>query len=450
MTLVTAMTAEQSLAWMAENGITQVRVEWPDINGLGRGKIIPVQNFAAACKNGIQFSNAALSFDILSVPAAVAGQDTQLGAATGFRNVKAVPDLTTLRKWPNEAGVAWCLCNVESMEGQPVESSPRSFALKVGTQLNAQGYTARIAPELEFYIAEQNRTIMESGSPCYGMETLVQFDAAMREALSAVSAFWQLEAWHHEHGPGQFEVNVSPAPYLDAADALHGVRIAVREAVAKQGLRASFMAKPYNDLNGSACQLNLSLQDDSGENLFAAVDGSNGNSCGPSELCLHFVAGVLDHLDELAAVFLPNGNSYRRVVPGRFAPVTRAWGMDNRTAAVRVIAQRPETTRVELRVPGADICAHLALPAFVAAGLDGIDRKLDPGPPAEGNLDAGNFPRVVTDWAAALQLFGGSQWVRQVFGPELRDTFLAVKHQEFARFRNWVSDFDTREYGQQF
>jgi glutamine synthetase len=210
------------------------------------------------------------------------------------------------------------------------------------------------------------------------------------------------------------------------------------------------MAKPYNDLNGSACQLNLSLQDDSGANLFAANDGSNGDSCRPSELCLHFVAGVLDHLDELAAVFLPNGNSYRRVVPGRFAPVTRAWGMDNRTAAVRVIAQRPETTRVELRVPGADICAHLALPAFVAAGLDGIDRKLDPGPAAEGNLDAGDLPRVVTDWAAALQLFADSPWVSKVFGPELRGTFLAVKQQEFARFRNWVSDFDTREYGQQF
>jgi len=435
-------TLSDGLAWIAQNSITAVRMEWSDLNGLGRGKLVPAAKFAQACRDGIQFSTAALSFDILSFPAPVAG----LGAATGFSNVRAVPDLATLRVWPGDPAIAWCLCDIESLEGEPVQVSPRWFAARVGKQLAAQGFTARIPPELEFYITSQSGETVESGSPCYGTETLSYCDSALQSSLTAVAAFWNLEAWHHEHGPGQYEINVAHAPYHEAIDALHGVRIAVREVVAKQGMRASFMAKPHNDLNGSACQLNLSLQDDSGANLFASA-GIPGS---PSELCKQFVGGVLAHLDEITAVLLPNGNSYRRVVPGRFAPVTRAWGIDNRTAAVRVIAQSPDTTRVELRVPGADICSHLALPAFVAAGLDGIERKLDPGPPAEGDLDQGTYPRLVTDWAAALNLFENSDWIRSVFGAELAAAFLSVKRQELDRFRRWVSDFDTGEYGRHF
>jgi glutamine synthetase len=357
--------------------------------------------------------------------------------------VRALPDIATLRAWPVDREIAWCLCNVESPDGESMDVSPRSFTARIGKQLAALGLHARIAPELEFYIASDKGVPLEWGSPCYGTESLEQYNAALQSALTAVSAFWPLEAWHHEHGPGQFEINVGHAPYLEAIDALHGVRIAVREAVAKHGLRASFLAKPYNDLNGSACQLNLSLQDKAGTNLFANSDSPGALSA----LCRHFIGGVLAHLDEIAAIFLPNGNSYRRVVPGHFAPIAKAWGLDNRTAAVRAVAQSPQSTRVELRVPGADICAHLAVPALVAAGLDGIARKLDPGPAAEGDLDRRDCPRVVNDWAAALSLFEQSDWVMSVFGRDLAGAFLSVKRQELNRFRSWVSDFDSREYG---
>jgi glutamine synthetase len=433
-------TPQDADQWLTQNGIRAVRVEWSDLNGLGRGKLVPPDRFIEACRTGLQFSNAALTFDILSIPAPVAG----LGATTGWRNVRALPDLTTLRAWPVEPDVAWCLCRIESLRGEPVRQSPHDFATRIGQQLAAAGFEARIAPELEFYVTAGDGTPIEPGFPCYGTETLHGYDTAVRSALTAVRAFWQIEAWHHEHGPGQFEINVRHAPYREAIDGLHGARIAVREAVARAGMRASFMAKPRSALNGSACQLNVSLQDRSGTNLFASDDGAGL----PSELCRHFVGGVLAHLDELAAVLLPNGNSYRRVVPGHFAPITRAWGIDNRTAAVRVAGDTPPSTRVELRVPGADICAHLAVPAFVAAGLDGIARGTDPGPAAEGDLEQEDRTRIVTDWAAALDRFAQSEWVATTFGPDLQKAFLSVKRQELARFRNWVSDFDTSEYGQ--
>src|SRR5262249_19007800 len=122
--------------------------------------------------------------------------------------------------------------------------SPHDFAARIGQQLAARGFDARVAPELEFYVSAGNGSPLETGFPCYGTETLHVYDSAVRSALSAVSAFWPIEAWHHEHGPGQFEINVRHAPYREAIDGLHGVRIAVREAVAREGMRASFMAKP--------------------------------------------------------------------------------------------------------------------------------------------------------------------------------------------------------------
>jgi glutamine synthetase len=427
--------------WLAQNGVRSVRVEWCDLNGLGRGKLIPAERFAEVCRDGVQLSNAALTFDILSIPATAAG----LGADTGYGNVRAVPDVETLRAWPTDSNVAWCLCSLENLDGEVVAVSPHSFADRIGARLAAMGLHARIAPEFEFYVMGADGEPLESGYPCYGTETLHRCEAALQTALVAVGAFWTLEAWHHEHGPGQFEINVKHAAYREALVGLHGARIAVRESIARMGLRASFMAKPYNGFNGSACQLNVSLQEDAGGgNLFAHPT----NPTEPSQLCRHFVGGVLAHLDEITAVLLPNGNSYRRVVPGHFAPITKAWAIDNRTAAVRVVTQSRESARVELRVPGADICAHLAIPAVLAAGLDGVERKLDPSPSAEGDLDRSDMPRIVTDWATALDLFARSAWVRSTFGQDLASAFLSVKRQEFARFSSWVSDFDRRDYGQ--
>jgi glutamine synthetase len=437
--IATPASAAEVGGWLEAHGTRTVRVEWTDLSGLGRGKSIPAERFAEVCREGIQFSNAALTFDILSFPAPI----PDFGKVTGFGNVRAIPDLATMRVWPGDASIAWCLCNVEFLDGTPVGAYPRNFAARIGARLAELGLRARIAPELEFYICERTGSVLETGSPCYGTEAIPASDAALQGALAAVAAFWTVEAWHHEHGPGQFEVNVRHQPYERAIDALHGARLAIRDAVAHQGMRATFMAKPFNALNGSACQLNVSLQNAAGANLFAdpATPGR------PSALCRQFIGGLLEHLDELAAVLLPNGNSFRRIVPGHFAPVARAWGIDNRTAAVRAIVQSPESTRVELRVPGADICAHLAVPAMIAAGLDGIDRQLDPGPPADGDLDSSTLPRITDDWGPALDVFERSAWVRAVFGEQLRAAILGVKRQEFARFRHWVSDFDAREYG---
>jgi glutamine synthetase len=306
-----------------------------------------------------------------------------------------------------------------------------------------QGLVCQAAPELEAYLLGPEGQLLEVGMPCYGIETLGRFAEPLRRVIDATAGFATIEAWHHEHGPGQFEINIAPQRLLEAADALFLLRTATREAAALAGSKLSWMAKPFSGLNGSACQINLSLWSVDGDtNLLAdAADPLR-----LSVLARQFIAGLLEHLDELAAILLPNANSYRRVVPGHFAPLAKAWGVDNRTAALRVVVDTPRATRVEIRVGGADICAHLALPALVAAGLDGIRRSLDPGAPASGDLDIQDGGKLIDDWRTALECFERSPWAAAALSPELHRLCGQVKHQEYERWRRHVSDFERSEY----
>jgi glutamine synthetase len=426
--------AQQAEAWLKTEGVHSVRLEWPDMNGQARGRVVPADGFAAVCRGGVQFSSVALAFDLWTVPAPVPG----LGGDVGYANVVALPDLATLRVLSHEPGVGHALVDVRGIDGAAVGAAPRALARRVAERLAAGGLTAQVAPEIEFYVTAADGQPLVAGEPCYGMFNRFQLRREIELLRAAAAPFVECEAWQHEHGPGQLEFNVPPLPLVAATDALYGVRTVLREAAAAAGFAATFMAKPFNGRNGSACQINVSLADAKGRNLFADA----GDPLRISPLCRRFVAGVLEHLDALAAFVLPHGNSYRRIVPGHFAPVSKAWGIDNRTAALRVVNHTPAATRIEFRVAGADIAPHLALPALVAAGLDGIERELDPGPPAEGDLDRSTLPRIGGEWAQALRDLGASTWARDALGGPLVDTFLAIKRQELQREGRHVSDYD--------
>jgi len=435
-------TIDSARAWLAEHGIAWVRLEWPDLNGFARGRVVPISAFIEKdATPPIFFCDACLSFDLNSVPVAANASS----AGREFGNVQAVPDLDTLRLWPAQPRTAWCLCDVLLPSGEPAATAPRGFTRRIGAELARLGLACRVSPELEFYLTTADGQPLERGSPCYGLEASGGFEGAMERILAAVAIFWTVEGWHHEHGPGQFEINVRHAPLQEAADALYATRVAIRAAAMQSGLRATFLSKPFNGLNGSSCQLNFSLQDPQGTALFSDPKGPHGLS----DTCRHFVGGILEHLDALAAVLLPNANSFRRIVPGHFAPIAKAWGVDNRSAALRVVGTSPASTRVEVRVPGADIASHLAIPALVAAGLHGVRTRRSPVAPARGNLEAA-ADRIIDDWGRALEAFGRSTWIAETLGTELAAQFLAVKRHEYGRFRAHVSDFDRQEYGSQF
>ena len=197
------------------------------------------------------------------------------------------------------------------------------------------------------------------------------------------------------------------------------------------GQRVTFMAKPFAAHAGNSCHIHLSLLREDGSNAFA----SPAEPLGINDVCRSFIAGVLMHIDELSAILLPSANSYRRIVPGLFAPYSRVWGIDNRTAAVRVLTKSPESTRVEIRLCGGDVNLYLAFAGFLAAGLDGIRTKLDPGMPARGDLDGQDLERVSQDWGRALEAFESSDWVKQALGEEFCENYLHVKRSELDKYQ---------------
>lgn len=173
--------------------------------------------------------------------------------------------------------------------------------------------------------------------------------------------------------------------------------------------------------------------DQDGSNALAAADAPDRIST----TCRHFMSGVLTHLDELVAIFLPNANSYRRIVPGASAPFSRARGIDNRTAAIRVLNQEPESTRTELRSCGGDVNLYLGLAALLSAGVDGIRNQTDPGPPAKGDLDEQDIARLPQNWGDA---FDASDWARHAFGKDFCPNYSTIKRYEYDRFRRTVTD----------
>ena len=202
------------------------------------------------------------------------------------------------------------------------------------------------------------------------------------------------------------------------------------------------MAKPFDGQSGNSCHVHLSLTHEDGSNAFAAP----GEPDRISPMCRHFMGGVLAHLDELVAIFLPNANSYRRIVPGAFAPFSRAWGIDNRTAAIRVLNEEPESTRTELRICGGDVNLYLALGALLRAGIDGIRKRTDPGPAAKGDLDQQDVARLPRDWGVALDAFEASDWARDAFGEEFCRTYSLIKRYEYEKFRRTVSSTERELY----
>ena len=226
------------------------------------------------------------------------------------------------------------------------------------------------------------------------------------------------------------------------ADCGHLFRSTMKEAAMNIGRRITFMAKPFDGATGNSCHIHLSLTDKDGKNVFAAPHAPDRIS----DACRHFIGGVLAHMPELTAIFFPNSNSYRRLVPANFAPISLVWAVDNRTAAVRVLNEAAESTRAELRVCGGDINVHLAMAAYLAAGLDGIEKGTDPGAAASGDLDEQDVPRLPDDWGDALDAFDASTWAKEALGEEFCRNFSVVKRFEYDAYRRTVPETERKSY----
>ena len=429
---------DEVMAWLRGHGVERIRAEFSDFNGISRGKAVSVAQFEHVLHHGLAFAATILACDIKAnvVPG------TDYAESVGFGDFMLKPDLSTLRLLRHEGGAAQVAGTLVWPDGSRVDSCPRNILARVAGRAADMGFTAHAAPEFEFYLLNEENELLDEGVQCYSMHKRTMFLAEELALLEAASAHGQLENSHYEYGPGQYEVTMRYREICRMADDGHLFRATLKEAAMNIDRRISFMAKPFDGATGNSCHIHLSLTDKDGKNVFAAPDAPQHIS----DTCRHFIGGVIAHMPELTAIFFPNSNSYRRLVPANFAPISLVWGVDNRTAAVRVLNETPEATRPELRVCGGDIHVHLAMAAYLAAGLDGIQKGTDPGAVASGDLDAQDVPRLPDDWGAALDAFDASDWVKEAFGEEFCRNYSVIKRYEYAAFRRTVPETERKTY----
>jgi len=372
--------------------------------------------------------------------------------ASGYGDLRAVPDLRSLRHaaWLDRSAVVLCDC-VDDEHGRLIDVAPRSVLRRQLERLAAAGYTAKMGSELEFFLfkddfsearAKHYHDLRTAGEYVEDYHVLSGTFAepvvgAIRQLVDASAI--PVEFSKGEWGPGQHEINLRYAEALEMADRHVLYKTAAKEIAAARGHSLTFMAKWNAAHAGSSLHVHMSLWNEHDQPVFAAAGD-------PSPTFRHFLGGLLAHARELTWFLAPTVNSYKRYREGTFAPTRLVWSVDNRTAGFRVVGRGP-SLRVECRVPGADANPYLVYAALLAAGLDGIERKLDPGPPFAGDAyRGGDLPRVPHAMADAIALLDGSAFARAAFGDAVVDHVLHFARTELACFETAVTDFERARY----
>ncbi|MET8980034.1 glutamine synthetase family protein [Streptomyces sp. NPDC004539] len=445
-------TAEQLSALAADltaHGVDLVRVLWSDLHGVARGKELAAAELPRFAGHGVAFCQAAMVTDLGGNP--LRGPESD---GSGWPDADARIDPGTLFRPGWLPGTAFLLAEVTdpAAGGTPLRFDPRSLLRRQIDRALALGLHPVVAPELEFYLLREDpaaahgwRAYLDRDTSGYVVGTLYDPDDMLPLLIRECRALGLgVHGGIQEFSGGQFEINHSHGPALDAADRAFLFKYAVKELAARHRMRATFMGKPFADRAGSGSHTHLSLTDASGTNLFASDDDGTGDGLTP--LTRSFVAGLLDHAPALMAVLNPNVNAYKRLAAeGSLAPTHATWGYDNRLAYARIPPERGPGARVEVRIGDAASNPYLALAALLAAGLDGVERDLAPPPPISGDRgDAG--PGLPASLGAALEALERDKVLADALGERFTEVYCALKRQELARFERAVTDWEFHEY----
>jgi glutamine synthetase len=415
------------------HNIQRVKLGCVDLDGTLRGKYVSLEKFLSS--DSLGFCDVVFGWDIAD---ALYDNAKYTGWHTGFPDGKCTVDRDTFRTIPWEPGTAFFLLDYEA------EIAPRSVLKRV---LKRCEFTPYMAAEFEFFLFREtpeslraksfrNLTPLTPGMFGYSVLRASQNSAVMIDLLDHLAAFRiPLEGLHTETGPGVYEAAITVEKALEAADRAALFKTAVKEILAEHAIIPTFMAKVSPDLPGSSGHLHQSLWKD-GKNLFeGGVEGLMGN----------YIAGLVEFLPELMALFCPTVNSYKRTVPGAWAPINATWGIDNRTTAIRALPSNTKSSRIELRLTGADINSYLAMAASLAAGLEGIQQGLRPWPPEVDGYNSGakRLPRSLVE---ATRLLNSSEVARDWLGNDFIDHYVATREWEVRQFERAVTDWELARY----
>ncbi|WP_343955353.1 glutamine synthetase family protein [Nonomuraea longicatena] len=365
----------------------------------------------------------------------------------GYGDFVMNPDLSTLRRVPWQEGTVLLMADLAWEDGTDVTASPRQILRAQLARLEERGLRAYVGTELEFVVNDNsyedawNRAYRDlTPANQYNVDYSLLGTARVEPLLRRIrrdmeGAGLYVESAKGECNLGQHEIAFRYAEALATCDNHSIYKNGAKEIAAQEGRSITFMAKP-NQREGNSCHIHLSLRGADGEPVMAGTGRH-----GLSELGARFVAGQLDRLREFTMLYAPNINSYKRYVPGSFAPTAVKWGVDNRTCSLRLVGHGLGL-RVENRVPGGDVNPYLAVSAMIAAGLDGIDAELPLPEPYEGNAYTSGAETVPHTLRDALALFEGSKAAREAFGEDVVAHYANYARVELAAFDAAVTDWE--------
>jgi glutamine synthetase len=435
-----ALTVEALELAVSAGTVDTVVLALVDMEGRLVGKRLTARHFLeAAVPHGAESCEYLLATDVDMSPQQGYGL---AGWNRGFGDFMLKPDLTSLRMLPWHPGSALVISDAFTEGGEPVQVSPRQILRHQLERLAARGLKAQVGTELEFMIFKSTyRDAWEAGYRNLTKATAYSVDYALLDTTgieplvrrirnSMAGAGMNVESSKGECNLGQHEINFRYGDALKIGDDHTIYRHGAKEIAAQEGVAITFMAK-FDQREGSSCHVHLSLAGADGQNAFAS----------DQHLFDRFLAGQLACLSELTLLFAPQINSYKRYVPGMFAPTAVAWGHDNRTCAMRVIGHG-QGKHIENRLPGADVNPYLAVAAMIAAGMHGVDAGVELEPPTTGSAYEGTRPHVPHTMRSARDLFDASDVARAAFGNDVVDHYVHRADIELAAFESSVTDWE--------
>jgi glutamine synthetase len=444
---MSALTLEKLKALVADGTIDTVVVAMTDMQGRLTGKRIHGQYFLdEVVKHGTEGCNYLLAVDVDMNT--VAGYEMS-SWERGYSDFALIPDLNTLRLITWQPGAALILADVAWLDHTDVVASPRQILRKQIAELEKAGMVPMCGTELEFVVFKdsyeeawnkgyKDLTPVNQYNVDYSILGGSRIEPLLRDIrMGMTTAGMVVESVKGECNFGQHEIAFKYSDALSNCDNHVIYKNGAKEIADQQGYALTFMAKP-NEKEGNSSHIHLSFRGLKGE--LVMVDEAD-KEHGMSEIGRQFIAGQIAHLRELSILFAPNINSYKRYVPGSFAPTAIRWGRDNRTCALRLVGHGAGL-RLENRVPGGDVNPYLAVAGIIAAGLDGIKNKMKLEPAFTGNAYDSDSSRVPASMPEALELWEKSDWVKQTFGAEVQAHYANMARVEIAAYGKAVTDWE--------
>ncbi|MBQ9156656.1 MAG: type I glutamate--ammonia ligase [Eubacterium sp.] len=435
-------TKQDILELVEDQDVRFLRLQFTDVFGMLKNIAVPVSQLDRILDNKCMFDGS-------SIEGFVRIEESDMYLYPELSSFEILP-------WRQQNGkVARFMCDVYRPEGIPFEGDSRHVLKKILEKAARMGYSMDVGPECEFFLFHtddngQPTTITHEKAGYFDVSPLDLGENARRDIVLTLEEMgFEIEASHHEVAPAQHEVDFKYDNALATADKIMTFKMVVKTVAKRHGLHATFMPKPVEGVDGSGMHINISLSGH-GKNLFS----DKSDPMGISQDCYHFIAGLMKHARGMSVITNPLVNSYKRLVPGYEAPVTVAWSSMNRSPLIRIPASRGRGTRIEFRSPDPSANPYLVLALCLAAGLDGMEKSLQPPEPVgsnmyqitSGELKEMGIEKLPQTLGEACDAFEEDPFLMDVLGPHIARKYLEAKRLEWKEYCQTVSKWELDSY----